>query len=512
MKNRIIISIFFVTLYGALLYGYVKKETSNLRNIKHETLNISKPATTTKIQVFQSVIATSTIRENCESFSSSTQKNNCLDQFQTEQLGITENPLVCFEMNSYDQLNKCLYSFSKTVRDRKFCERIPMKSYRELCTEDFDIAGEGNEYCNKFNDEPHEKQECVDRKLAIDLGRQGEIESCDQVKTLEYGFLCQINAIKTSGKGCEGIKDIRVRTECIDRVNYSKAQSIEDCDVLQTEAYKKTCYAFFYNAQNPNYKFDDDNDGLNNIKELWINTDPFKADSDGDGLSDSVEYEITHTDPINADSDGDNINDGEEIKNGSDPERPGVNLEKAVEDFSKRQYGDQAWWENYKQGTSTEKTWEKDSDSDGLIDILEIFYLSNPFLSDTDSDGKLDKKEIEDNTNPTGNGDADFDEDGLNNVKESQNNCNPFIRDTNEDNLNDFETIKAGQKCDSEDTDSDGLSNTYEISLTTNPLNADTDGDGHSDGGELHANYNPCGEGALPTTELLKKACAVFNK
>jgi hypothetical protein len=45
-------------------------------------------------------------------------------------------------------------------------------------------------------------------------------------------------------------------------------------------------------------------------------------DTDGDGLSDYDEINIYHTNPYLADSDGDGINDGQEIKNGTDPNCP----------------------------------------------------------------------------------------------------------------------------------------------------------------------------------------------
>src|SRR3954453_23498298 len=54
-----------------------------------------------------------------------------------------------------------------------------------------------------------------------------------------------------------------------------------------------------------------DHDGLKNLKEFKLGTNPKKADTDKDGLKDGDELASGH-DPRNADSDGDGIKDGAE--------------------------------------------------------------------------------------------------------------------------------------------------------------------------------------------------------
>jgi hypothetical protein len=44
---------------------------------------------------------------------------------------------------------------------------------------------------------------------------------------------------------------------------------------------------------------DDDNDGLSDVEELALGTNPLVRDSDGDGQSDDTEVRITHTSPTN---------------------------------------------------------------------------------------------------------------------------------------------------------------------------------------------------------------------
>ena len=51
-------------------------------------------------------------------------------------------------------------------------------------------------------------------------------------------------------------------------------------------------------------------------------TDPLKADTDGDGLTDDEEVMTYKTDPLKVDTDGGTIGDGVEVKRGTDPLDP----------------------------------------------------------------------------------------------------------------------------------------------------------------------------------------------
>jgi hypothetical protein len=58
---------------------------------------------------------------------------------------------------------------------------------------------------------------------------------------------------------------------------------------------------------------DTDKDGLTDDEERLIGTDPKKADTDGDNVSDGDEVKKYKTNPLKADTDGDGFKDGEEI-------------------------------------------------------------------------------------------------------------------------------------------------------------------------------------------------------
>lgn len=67
---------------------------------------------------------------------------------------------------------------------------------------------------------------------------------------------------------------------------------------------------------------DQDEDGLSNIREIEVGMDTLASDTDGDGLSDGEEQDIHGTDPLQADTDGDGLRDGDEIPIALNPVNP----------------------------------------------------------------------------------------------------------------------------------------------------------------------------------------------
>jgi thrombospondin type 3 repeat protein/dockerin type I repeat protein len=79
--------------------------------------------------------------------------------------------------------------------------------------------------------------------------------------------------------------------------------------------------------------FDTDRDGIPDGTEVFYGTDPNNPDTDGDGVNDGdedsdgdgltdFEEDRNGTDPDNDDTDGDGVNDGDEVDQGSDPNDP----------------------------------------------------------------------------------------------------------------------------------------------------------------------------------------------
>jgi len=89
---------------------------------------------------------------------------------------------------------------------------------------------------------------------------------------------------------------------------------------------------------------DPDNDGLTNLQEYQLGTDPTNPDTDGDGIPDGQEVKIG-TNPLNSDTDGDGLPDGQELSLGTNPLNP-------------------------------------DTDGDGIPDGIEVKLGTNPLVPD----------------------------------------------------------------------------------------------------------------------------------
>jgi hypothetical protein len=109
---------------------------------------------------------------------------------------------------------------------------------------------------------------------------------------------------------------------------------------------------------------DTDEDGLTDVEEAALGTDPENPDTDEDGISDGDEVNVWGSDPLNLDSDGDTLYDGGELIYGTSILNP-------------------------------------DTDGDGLSDGDEVYlHDTDPTNPDTDGDGFNDGWEIENNTDP----------------------------------------------------------------------------------------------------------------
>ena len=83
----------------------------------------------------------------------------------------------------------------------------------------------------------------------------------------------------------------------------SAAQATKDAASLSATSMAATAYA----------QGDDDKDGLSNIQEAQLGTDPKNPDTDGDGLTDGAEVNQYGTNPKLQDTDGDTLSDGVEV-------------------------------------------------------------------------------------------------------------------------------------------------------------------------------------------------------
>jgi hypothetical protein len=121
---------------------------------------------------------------------------------------------------------------------------------------------------------------------------------------------------------------------------------------------------------------DPDDDGLTNLQEYQRGTNPFRKDTDYDGLEDGAEVNVHGTSPLLTDTDGDGMADGWEVRHGFDPL---VNND--TDGIQGNGAGD-------------------DPDDDGLLNFDEYLNGSDPSNGDTDGDGVWDSAEVAQGSDP----------------------------------------------------------------------------------------------------------------
>ena len=245
-------------------------------------------------------------------------------------------------------------------------------------------------------------------------------------------------------------------------------------------------------------------------------------DSDGDGLTDLTELNVTSTDRFNADTDSDGLPDGWEISQGLNP-----NISNEGNDSDSDNLSD---YDEYMLGTHPQNN---DTDGDSMLDGWEIQYGLNPLLDDSledeDDDGLTNCEECLYGTDPCC---EDSDADLMPDFWEIQNSLDPLLNDTSDDNDldslsnldeyltgtdpnnndTDYDTLPDGWEFtyglnpltndSSLDSDFDGLKNFEEYYYGTDPFNSDSDGDGYLDGLEVEQGSNPADPNEIPEAAL----------
>ncbi len=202
---------------------------------------------------------------------------------------------------------------------------------------------------------------------------------------------------------------------------------------------------------------DFDNDGLTNIQEQALGTDPLDADSDDDTLTDGFEVNSTKTDPQDTDSDSTSTTPDENDNTVLDPDEDldGDGLSNFIE-----------------QAKGTDPL-DPDSDDDTLTDGFEVTKSFTDPL-DTDSDSTITTPDENDNTILDPN--EDLDGDGLSNVVEQVTGTDPNDSDSDDDGLLDGEEIGASTDPLDPDSDDDTLLDGFEVKKSfTDPLDTDSD-------------------------------------
>lgn len=159
----------------------------------------------------------------------------------------------------------------------------------------------------------------------------------------------------------------------------------------------------------PDYSIDTDGDGLPDVIELRVGSDPNKTDTDGDGLTDLEEVQAS-TDPTNPDTDGNGILDPDDDIDGD-----GVTNKQEVLDGTQafKADTDDDGLDDGQEKTHGTDPLNPDTDGDGLTDGEEVELGSDPLNPDTDGDGVLDGEAIFERTIASDDGSATLEARGL---------------------------------------------------------------------------------------------------
>jgi hypothetical protein len=273
--------------------------------------------------------------------------------------------------------------------------------------------------------------------------------------------------------------------------------------------------------------FDSDGDGLSDYEELYIyGTGYLDTDTDDDGMTDGWEVDngldpLDPTDDI-LDPDTDGLTNIEEFGLNTDPNDPDTDGD-----------GMPDGWESLYPGALQPTVADDgdDFDNDGLTNLGEYQNGTDPTLYDTDNDVMPDGWEVyfapalSPLTNDAAEGVSTIDFDELSNLDEflfgltrfgagyhPTNGLNPTVFDTDGDAMADGYEARYYPSLDpltadaTDDFDLDGLTNFEEYNWPTNvfypegldPTNPDTDGDGAADGLEASVGTDPLDAAFFP--------------
>lgn len=184
--------------------------------------------------------------------------------------------------------------YSKNIEK---CAEIGKEKKVNECINDIAVQSGKKDYCEKISGDDTLKKDCLNAIDYMTISWGNDANLCNNLSDSVYVENCfQEYFVKLdSTVKCDLIKDETRKQQCANIVNKRLATVFNQpkaCDLISDLKLKEDCKISISVIPK-----DSDKDGLSDEIELSFGTNPFKADTDGDGVNDYDEINKYHTNP-----------------------------------------------------------------------------------------------------------------------------------------------------------------------------------------------------------------------
>lgn len=206
-----------------------------------------------KIQLEQVNSQKAAVEQTCET---ATDKSACVEQQMQKLASQTGNVLFCDGLSG-DVYDACVWDLANDQKDPQLCSSMQNSDWKLRCED-------GNYYA-----------------IAVDAG---DVKLCDKIQNENKRSGCHRGLEPITAENCSSVGGKPEKCQFLNVVKLAnQKQDAGLCDQLADEEQAELCKEEYVLIDDPDF------DGLETDDELNYKTDPYKADTDGDGYNDLQE-------------------------------------------------------------------------------------------------------------------------------------------------------------------------------------------------------------------------------